>query len=214
MLLMTGNLHKKDEFKRLMPQWQWQSFKEWADLHGTGPFPEIIEDGVSFAENAIIKAKTGFERTGILCLADDSGLCVDALNGEPGIKSARYVEGSDQDRYEALLKALEGVSPSERTAAFHCVLAIAGLNHQQKTAVLKSLPKENLAWQDDCLLAFGYCQGSIRQSPYGDGGFGYDPIFNLNDGRSFASISGENKDKFSHRGNALRALSKLSKIFS
>ena len=214
MLLMTGNSHKVEEFKRLIPMWEWQSFKEWVALNQKGPYPEIEEIGETFAENAIIKAKAGFERTGLTCLADDSGLCVDALQGAPGIKSARYVIGSDQDRYEALLKDLDGVPNVNRTAAFHCVLAIAGLDQTKKDAVLKALPQPQLKWQDDCLLAFGYCRGHIRQSPSGGGGFGYDPVFNLSDGRSFASISGENKDKFSHRGQALRALTQLSEIFT
>lgn len=214
MLLMTGNLHKVDEFKRLMPLWKWQSFKEWSELNQKGPYPDIEETGDSFAENAIIKAQAGFERTGQVTLADDSGLCVDALEGAPGIRSARYVEGSDQDRYEALLKALIGIDEENRTAAFHCVLAIAGLTDRQKDTVLKALPAKNLMWKEECLLAFGSCKGYISQTPFGAGGFGYDPIFNLYDGRSFASISGKNKDKFSHRGQALRALVPLSKIFS
>ena len=213
MLLMTGNPHKLKEFKRLMPLWKWQSFKEWSELNQKGPYPDIEETGDSFAENAIIKAKAGFERTGQVCLADDSGLCVEALGGAPGIRSARYVSGSDQDRYEALLKAMLDVEESKREAAFHCVLAITGLNDRQKNAVLEALPAINLLWKDECLLAFGYCEGYIRRSPFGVGGFGYDPIFNLHDGRSFASISGENKDKFSHRGQALRALMQLSEIF-
>ena len=139
---------------------------------------------------------------------------MDALDGAPGIRSARYVEGSDIDRYQALLKALHGVEIPRRKASFHCVLAMCGLSQKQKDQVQKSLPMSDLAWQDGCLLAFGKCDGIISQEPYGDGGFGYDPIFNLTDGRSFASISGFEKDKFSHRGRALRALSQLNEIFS
>ena len=157
--------------------------------------------------------REGWRRTGLTCLADDSGLCVDALNGAPGIFSARYVEGSDEDRYRAVLSKLKGVDQSLRGAAFHCVLAICGLSSDQEALVRKVLPRTKLEWREDCLLAFGVCHGSIREEPSGKGGFGYDPIFNLLDGRSFASISGDEKDRFSHRGLALEALRPLSEIF-
>lgn len=214
MILITGNLHKRDEFRRLMPEVNWETLGEWERHRGLSSFETIEETGQSFAENAIIKAKEGWKRTQSLCLADDSGLCVDALNGAPGIFSARYVEGSDEDRYKAVLRALEGFSPHERGAAFHCVLAICGLSSSQEDEIKRTLPSPRLEWRDGCLLAFGQCEGSIREHPYGEGGFGYDPIFNLKDGRSFASITGEEKDKFSHRGLALQALRPLSKIFS
>ena len=214
MLLVTSNVHKRDEFSRLAPDLSWLTFSDWAQTKGIDRLPSIEETGVTFAENAIIKARAGWERTGLLSLADDSGLCVDVLDGAPGIKSARYVEGSDVDRYQALLKALVGVEESQRSAAFHCVLALCGLSEGQVSQVNTKLPLEGVMWQDGCLIAFGRCEGVIRDTPYGDGGFGYDPIFNLKDGRSFASITGLEKDKFSHRGVALRALRPLSKIFS
>ena len=214
MLLVTSNSHKKEEFQRLAPELSWQTLKEWGDEHQKDVQTDIEETGLSFVENAVIKARAGWSQTGVLCIADDSGLCVDALDGAPGIYSARYVEGTSKDRYMALLKNLEGIAHQDRTAAFHCALAICGLTLEQKSILNKLLPLAGLSWQDDCLIAQGLCPGWISLEPFGEGGFGYDPVFNLADGRSFASVSGQEKDKFSHRGNALRVLMQVSKIFS
>ncbi len=214
MILATSNLHKRDEFQRLMPSVSWETLGEWERAQGTTASSPVEETGHTFADNAIIKARAAWELTRRVCLADDSGLCVDALDGAPGIYSARYVEGSDQDRYRALLKEMQGIESTSRTAAFHCVLAIYGLDPINERLIKERLPLANLEWHEGCLLAYGECRGYIRETPSGEEGFGYDPIFNLPDGRSFASISGEEKDKFSHRGIALQALSVLSEIFT
>src|SRR5690606_40077872 len=105
-----------------------------------GDLPEVEETGTTFAENARLKARAMAEATGLWCLADDSGLAVDALNGAPGVHSARYVEGSDRDRYEALLQALKDVSDGARQARFHCALCLA--RSEEHTSELQS--RENL----------------------------------------------------------------------
>lgn len=153
-----------------------------------GTLPEVEETGTTFAENARLKAMAMAEATGLWCLADDSGLAVDALDGAPGVQSARYVEGSDRDRYEALLRALQEVSDDRRQARFHCALCLAG-------------PEGVL------LEAEGRCEGRILRAPVGEGGFGYDPIFGVGqDGPSMATLTPAEKQAASHRGAAFREL--------
>ena len=149
---------------------------------------DVVEDGSTFAENAYIKAKSAFDKCGLPVVADDSGLCVDALGGRPGVYSARYV--GDHSPYSvkiaSLLGELSGVPDDERTAHFTCSVC----------CILKS---------GEVIAVEGRCDGSIAHAPSGDGGFGYDPVFVV-DGKSFASLTAEEKDRYSHRGNALRAL--------
>lgn len=153
-----------------------------------GELPEVEETGSTFADNARLKARAMAEATGLWCLADDSGLAVDALNGAPGVHSARYVEGSDRDRYEALLEALKDTPDDERQARFHCALCLAG-------------PEGVL------LEADGRCEGRILHAPEGEGGFGYDPVFGVGaDGPSMATLSPAEKQAISHRGAAFREL--------
>jgi XTP/dITP diphosphohydrolase len=215
MILVTGNQHKLEEFKRLIPVAHWETLGDWELCERGMLGPEIIEDADSFAGNAILKARAGWRRTGIISFADDSGLCVDALDGAPGIYSARYVAGSDTDRYQALLQALSAIPNADRSASFHCALAVCGLSAEQRHVlsqldVTPSLEEgSSVTWIDDCLIVHGICRGEISQAPFGEGGFGYDPIFNLVHGPSFASLTGSNKDVYSHRGRALRTLARV-----
>ena len=150
--------------------------------------PEVEETGTTFAENAFLKANSACKASGLPAIADDSGLCVDALNGEPGVYSARYSgeDATDKKNNDLLIKNLENVSENDRTAKFCCAISVVFPNG------------DKVEW---C----GECKGKIGFEPMGDGGFGYDPYFYV-DGKSFASLSAEEKDKISHRGNALRQL--------
>lgn len=147
---------------------------------------EPEETGTTFAENALIKAKAVMEASGLPAIADDSGLCVDWLNGAPGVYSARY-GGLDDDvaRYTLLLNNLRGAT--NRAAHFH-------------TAIVCCFPN------GDVLQADGDCHGTIAFAPRGEAGFGYDPVFNVPELRkTFAQLTAEEKNAISHRGNALRA---------
>ncbi len=154
---------------------------------------EIEENGATFAENAILKAKAVCEAAGLPAMGDDSGLCVDALGGGPGVYTARYAgeHGTPEMCIEKLLRALDGVPVEERGAYFACAIALC-------------YPGGGL------LLAEGRCDGSIAFQKDGGGGFGYDPIF-LYEGRSFAALPPEEKDAVSHRGIALRKIAELLK---
>ncbi len=157
---------------------------------------DVEETGSTFAENALIKAKAAFEKTGVPCVADDSGLAVDALNGEPGVYSARYAgeNATDEDRINRLLKNLEGVPEEKRTAHFVCSVCCIIDN-------------------DTVITAEGTCDGTIAKEPVGNDGFGYDPVFITDGNKSFAQLTPDEKDAVSHRGRALRQLySKLSKV--
>lgn len=149
------------------------------------------ENGTSFQENAKIKAFAACQHTNMPSIADDSGLCVDALGGNPGIHSARYGgEGlSDKDRYLKLLEDLKDIPQAERCAHFMCSIMVVFPDGRE-------------------ISANGKCMGYIGEKAQGDGGFGYDPIFFLPDGRCFAELSASEKDEVSHRGNALRELKK------
>ncbi|MBQ6570581.1 MAG: RdgB/HAM1 family non-canonical purine NTP pyrophosphatase [Clostridia bacterium] len=148
---------------------------------------DVEENGSTFEQNAYIKAKAICEYTKFPSIADDSGLCVDFLDGQPGIYSARFGgEGlDDTGRYELLLQKLAGVPKEKRGAQFVCSICCV--------------------YPDGKVIrANGVCKGFISEKPSGNGGFGYDPVFLLPDGRCFAEISDEQKDLFSHRGLALR----------
>ena len=150
--------------------------------------PEVEETGTTFEQNAYLKAASACKETGLPAIADDSGLMVDALDGAPGVSSARYAgEGAtDADRIQKLLHELQGVPADKRGAHF-------------VSAVCCVFPN------GDTLTARGECPGVIGEAPRGEGGFGYDPVFVVEDGRSYAELSAEEKDAISHRGRALRA---------
>lgn len=153
-------------------------------------FPEEPEDGATFAENALIKARSGARATGVPCLADDSGLAVDALNGMPGVLSARWAgrHGDDTANNALLLAQLTDVPDARRGAAFvsACALVVPGGGETVEE---------------------GRWSGSVLREPRGEGGFGYDPLF-LPEGsdRAAAELTPAEKDAASHRGRALRAL--------
>jgi XTP/dITP diphosphohydrolase len=161
-----------------------------ADVPGAR-LPE--ETGATYADNALVKARTAAELTGSLSLGDDSGLEVDALGGAPGLHTARFGGPGldDHGRWELLLERLRGVPPARRTARFRCVIALAGAGRAEK-------------------VVEGVAEGVIAQAPRGQGGFGYDPLFfYLPLGRTFAELSDQEKARVSHRGLALAAARRL-----
>ena len=147
---------------------------------------DVEETGTTFAENSMLKAKAVMEASGLPAIADDSGLCVDWLNGAPGVYSARYGGlDSDEARYRLLLENLRG--STNRAAHFH-------------TDIVCCFPN------GDVLQAEGDCHGTIAYAPAGDGGFGYDPIFFVPQLRkTFSQLTADEKNEISHRGTALRA---------
>lgn len=154
--------------------------------------PEAEETGLSFVENAILKARNAAAHTGLPALADDSGIEVDALNGAPGIRSARYAGpgAGDQANLEKLLESLSGVDEARRGARFQCVIAY--LRHAEDP-----MP----------LICTGTWEGRITEAPRGAGGFGYDPVFLVPErGCTSAELPAEVKNALSHRGQALRRL--------
>lgn len=148
---------------------------------------EVEEPAMTFEGNAIIKAMTIGKKTGKLTLAEDAGLCVDALDGRPGVYTARYAPGTDEDRYQKLLGELEGVPESERTARFVAVVAI----YDPATDKIRTCE--------------GKYEGLISTEPVGDNGFGYDPVFYSPElQKTNAQLSLEEKNRVSHRGQALQ----------
>ena len=146
------------------------------------------ETGSTFEENALLKARFYSRTTGLVALADDSGLEVDALGGSPGVRSARFggPDGTDQDRNRLVLMELEGVPQAQRSARFRCVIALVWPNGRQETFD-------------------GTCEGCIASRPSGDAGFGYDPIFYYPElGKTFGEVDPDVKDRHSHRGKAAR----------
>jgi XTP/dITP diphosphohydrolase len=186
LLVATGNPGKKREFRELL-----------AELHSDVLFPsdlgieiDVAETGTTYTENAILKARAyaaAHEHYDLLTLADDSGLEVDALDGAPGIRSARYTPGSDTDRLQTLLAHLEGVPQEQRSARFRCVVAIVTPEGALHTAE-------------------GACKGIIATAPAGGGGFGYDPVFYIPDwGLTMAQLPEALKNEISHRARAVQA---------
>ncbi len=154
--------------------------------------PDAEESKESFADNALIKARNASRRTGLAAVADDSGLEVDALQGAPGIRSARYAGdgASDRDNIAKLLKALAGVDARARTARFVCVMVYVEEANDTTPIVCR-----------------GVWEGRILESPSGGGGFGYDPVFFVpSEGVTAAAMTPERKNRLSHRGRALRKL--------
>lgn len=144
----------------------------------------VAEKGATYAENARLKAQAYAQASDLLTLADDSGLEIDALDGAPGVRSARYASGSDADRVTALLEHLDGVPWEERTARFRCVIAI-------------------VTPQGQVYNAEGTCEGVIATSPAGNGGFGYDPVFYLPEhDLTMAQVPPPVKNRISHRARA------------
>ena len=183
-ILATKNPNKLKEMQRiLMPLGI--SVKCESDFDF--PFDEVEENGATFEENALLKARSAAVQSGLPAIADDSGLCVDALDGEPGVYSARYSdEGTDECNNKKLLSKLNDVKDDKRTARFVCSVCC-------------------YFSEDNYFFVNGKCEGKIAREGHGDGGFGYDPLFIVGD-LSFAEMTAEQKDKCSHRGEAMRLL--------
>lgn len=186
-MLATGNAGKLREMRALLDDLGF-SIRAQSEFD----VPEAEENGLSFVENALIKARNASRLTALPALADDSGLEVDALGGAPGIFSARYAgpNASDNDNNRALLEALADCPAEQRSARFHCVLVM--LRH----------------WQDPVPKIFSAAwEGHILLAPRGEGGFGYDPLFQpLGLNASSAQLSAAEKNRISHRGRALALL--------
>lgn len=193
-LLATRNLKKLVELQRILDGALGAHRIALLGLDDVEEYPELPETGLTFGENALIKAREGCRRTGLPTIADDSGLAVDALGGMPGVFSARWAgrRGSDQANLQLVLDQVADVPDEHRGAAFVCTVAL----------VLPS-GKEH--------LVDGRQSGRLLRAPRGEGGFGYDPIF-LGDGqeRTNAELTPQEKDAVSHRGKALRELAKLA----
>lgn len=189
-VLASQNRHKLEEIQSILARYQIELVLQ-ADL---GVQIDVDETGTTFEENSELKARAVMEATGLPALADDSGLCVDVLDGGPGIYSARYGAPScktDWDRLMHLLENMRQIRSEERTARFVCVMT--------------------LAYPDGrTLVARGTCEGMIATEPSGEDGFGYDPVFYLPAyGCTFAQMGKEKKNAISHRANALNRLCQM-----
>lgn len=184
LIVATGNKDKLLEFERILSP---LGVKVLSPVDAGINFGDVDENAPDFEGNARIKALAMRELTNLAVVADDSGLCVDALGGRPGVLSARYLGDAPQiEKNKSLLKELENIPDEKRSASF--VSAIC--------CILEN---------GDEITVTGECTGKIGYEPKGSGGFGYDPIF-LYGEKSFSELTGEEKDEASHRGKALRAL--------
>jgi XTP/dITP diphosphohydrolase len=186
LLVATRNKGKLKEIERLLAD----TGIVVKGLDECGDLPEVVEDGDTFAANARKKAATMARLTGYVTLADDSGLAVEALGGQPGIYSARYAgdDASDADNNRKLLEEMTHLPGSQRQAAFHCVLALC-------------------TSAGDCQLFEGRLDGVILEQARGEAGFGYDPLFMVPEyGRTLAELPLDIKNRISHRGQALKRL--------
>ena len=177
----TKNKNKLREFGEILKGFEIISQED------AGVDIDVEETGTTFEENSMLKAKAIFDATGIAAIADDSGLCVDALGGEPGVYSARYGgEGyDDSGRVQLLLKNMQNVPDDKRTARFVCAITLVGA--------------------DGVITARGECEGKIDYELKGENGFGYDPVFFVEKyGKTMAEVSPEEKNAISHRGKALK----------
>lgn len=184
LLIATTNQGKIREIKDIFQDF----FPDVLTLNDLDAVIKVEETGKTFAENACLKAQTVGRKTGYLTLAEDSGLVVDALNGRPGIQSARYCAGSDEDRNKKLLSELKGVPVERRTARYKASVAVFD-------------PQEG-----STRIFEGSSEGYITEKPIGSNGFGYDPVFfNLTLGKTNGEASLKEKNKVSHRAKALTA---------
>ena len=190
-LLATHNIKKRDELARILSPLGVRVLT--AEQAGV-TLTDVEETGTTFEENAVLKARSGCRESGMPCVADDSGLEVDALGGAPGVYSARYAgeHGNDGKNIDKLLEALRDVPKQARTARFVCTACCAFPDGTQ-------------------IVACGACVGSIAFERSGSGGFGYDPVFLPDgaEGQSMASLSDEQKDAISHRRRALEKLAQI-----
>ncbi len=188
-VIATKNMGKVKDFEQLFAKYE----LEVKSLHDFPRIEEPEETGETFEANAIIKADSLCKQLGQVVIADDSGLMVDALFGNPGVRSARYAgeEKDDDANIQKVLEELNGVPEEKRTARFYCALAVV-------------FPD-----QKEPILVNGTIEGTILEQPRGDNGFGYDPIFYVEElKKSMAELSREEKNKRSHRARALHKLEK------
>lgn len=189
LIFATGNKDKMKEIRAIMADMDYEIIS----MREAGFDGDIVEDGNSFEENALIKARTIAKAMGILTLADDSGLAIDALNGEPGIYSARYMgeDTSYEIKNKSFIDRLEGVADEDRTARYVCAVAAVFPDGREEVVV-------------------GTMEGAIAYEPAGENGFGYDPVFYLPEyGCTAAELSPEDKNAISHRGKALTMIKEL-----
>ena len=189
-VLASKNQHKLEEIQTILSKYEMELV-----LQSTlGVDIDVDETGTSFEENSLLKAQAVMEATGLPAIADDSGLSVDALDGAPGIYSARYGGEqyvTDRDRLELLLKNMAGVPDGARTARFVCVITLLFPDGRK-------------------YVARGTCEGEITRQAAGQSGFGYDPVFFVPDeGCTFAQMGSDRKNAISHRSNALRRLCEM-----
>jgi len=185
LLIATHNQGKKAEYAGLLRGLE----LELTTLDEVGIVHDVEENGATYQENALLKARAYAQISGLLTLADDSGLEVDALGGAPGVRTARYAgQGAgDRERYELLLRNMQHVPDAQRTARFRCVIALAWPGG--RTEVVE-----------------GTCEGSITHEPRGSHGFGYDPVFYVPEyGCTMAELPAEVKNRISHRARAAQA---------
>lgn len=189
-VLASQNRHKLEEIQNILSQYDMEVVLQ-SEL---GVTIDVQETGTTFEENSALKARAVMEATGLPAVADDSGLCVDALGGAPGIYSARYGAPdcvTDRDRLNHLLEELRTVRAEERTARFVCVITLCYPDGRE-------------------LVARGTCEGLITGEPRGEDGFGYDPVFFIpSHGCTFAQMGQEMKNAISHRANALNRLCRM-----
>ena len=193
-VLATGNPGKIREFRELLAPLQMDVASQSEFTHASA-----AETGLSFIENAILKARFASQASGLPAIADDSGLEVDGLHGEPGIYSARYAgeQASDEENLQKLLDAARKLDPAARTARYQCALAF-------------------MRWESDPspLICQASWEGRIVLERRGNGGFGYDPIFEVaGDSRTAAELSSAEKHRVSHRGKALQAMLSMLTAF-
>lgn len=190
LIIASNNQGKIREFKELLSPFGFEA----VSMRDAGFTEEIVEDGETFEENAHIKARAVWEATKTPVIADDSGLEIDFLDGAPGVYSARYAgEGAtDEERCEKVLDEMHGVARELRDARFVCAIYF-------------------IYAEDDEFSVNGEVSGYIGDKPVGGNGFGYDPIFMLNDDESMATVSEEEKNRMSHRAMAFQKLSEILK---
>ena len=182
-VLASQNPHKLAEMQKILGTLGMEVLLE----RDVGVNVEVEETGTTFAENSLLKAQAVFDATHLATVADDSGLTVDALGGAPGVYSARYGgRHTDAERIALLLENMKDVPDEQRTAQFVCAVTCLMLDGRK-------------------IAVQGVCPGVILRAPRGEGGFGYDPVFYLPElGKTFAELAGEEKNRISHRGRALR----------
>ena len=184
-VIATKNIDKVKEIKAVLAELP----AEILSLADFDELPDAVEDGKTFEENARIKAKFFSEKLGLACLADDSGLEVDALSGAPGVNSARFAgyHADDGTNNQKLLRELEKIGVEESKADYKCALVFIDTDGTE-------------------IQTSGIIKGTIKNIPCGSGGFGYDPYFYIDDKKTMAQLSPEEKNSISHRGEALRKM--------